>query len=282
MRVEREGASERSTGAISGRFLTEPTESGSSCSVAVVEVIDGGVLPAPVSSPQAPVCVLLPPATRERLGETARWLGVDASMAEQFQQVAHRRPLAHVEGKRISVVAFATNELGRAMDVHLHVGEAGLLVLCPEEAAGAITQAVAPVDGEPEDALVAVLLALAQLSQQAIQRLSTVALALDESPTGLTSGAQRRNISRARAQLFSLQRLWTAHRQMLASDDILIEALTEAAERPLRRARGIFESSGTAAAELYALLGDTLSRQSTVISERLTLVAVVWLPLTVT
>lgn len=37
----------------------------------------------------------------------------------------------------------------------------------------------------------------------------------------------------------------------------------------------------TAAAQLYALLGDTLSRQSTVISERLTLVAVVWLPLTV-
>ncbi|MGH9252153.1 MAG: CorA family divalent cation transporter [Acidimicrobiales bacterium] len=106
-------------------------------------------------------------------------------------------------------------------------------------------------------------------------------MALDEATTGLTSGAERRDISRARAQLFSLQQLWTAHRQLLADDNILVEALGEAATRRLRRARGLFESSVTAAAQLYALLGDTLSRQSTVISERLTLVAVVWLPLTV-
>jgi Mg2+ and Co2+ transporter CorA len=71
------------------------------------------------------------------------------------------------------------------------------------------------------------------------------------------------------------------HQQMLASDDVLAGALTEAAQRRLRRARGMFDSSRATAAQLYALLGDTLSRQSAVISERLTLVTVIFLPLTV-
>ena len=47
------------------------------------------------------------------------------------------------------------------------------------------------------------------------------------------------------------------------------------------RARTIFEASGATAARLYALLGDTLNRKSTLINERLTLVAVVFFPLTV-
>ena len=49
----------------------------------------------------------------------------------------------------------------------------------------------------------------------------------------------------------------------------------------LRRAAAIFAASGTTAGQLYALLGDTLSRQATIISERLTLVAVIFFPLTV-
>ncbi|MGH3979100.1 MAG: hypothetical protein ACRDRZ_08895, partial [Pseudonocardiaceae bacterium] len=151
--------------------------------------------------------------------------GVEVAVVEQFQQSAHRRPLAHVEGRQISVVAFATDEVDRSIEVQLHVGDGGLLVLCPEEAEGVVRQAVAPVEGEPEDGLAAVLLAFAQQSEEAIQRLSTAALALDVATTGLTSGAERRDISRARAQLFSLQQLWTAHRQLLADDNILVEAL---------------------------------------------------------
>jgi Mg2+ and Co2+ transporter CorA len=206
---------------------------------------------------------------------------MDASAAEQLQGSAHRVPLAQVDDGRISVVAFATDDLGRSIAVQLYVGDGGVLVLCPEEAMGAIREAVAPVDGDPEDGLAAVLLLFAQQSEQAIQRLSTVALALDETTTGLTSGAERRAISRARVQLFSLQQLWTAHRQLLADDSDVVVMLGDAAQRRLRRARRLFGSSVTAAGQLYALLGDTVSRQATVISERLTLVAVVWLPLTV-
>ncbi|MGH3479713.1 MAG: CorA family divalent cation transporter [Nocardioidaceae bacterium] len=246
-----------------------------------MKLVDGTTDSAQTSSPTAPVCVLLPPTAAERLREWARALGVDVSAAEQFQGSAHRVPLAQVDDGRISVVAFATDELGRSIAVQLHVGDGGVLVLCPEEAMGAIREAVAPVDGDPEDGLAAVLLLFAQQSEQAIQRLSSVALALDETTTGLTSGAERRAISRARVQLFSLQQLWTAHRQLLADDSDVVVMLGDAAKRRLRRARRLFGSSVTAAGQLYALLGDTVSRQATVISERLTLVAVVWLPLTV-
>jgi magnesium transporter len=247
----------------------------------MMQVIDAGALPAYLRSRRSEPSVVLQPASTVRLDETARWLSANAAMAEQLRRSPHRRPLAHVEGQQISVVAFATSESGQAMEVHLHVGDGGLLVLCPEEATPVIKQAVAPIDGEPEDALVAVLLALAQLSEETVQGLADVALTLDEETTGLTSGAERREISRARGRLFSLQQLWMGHQQMLASDDVLAGALTEAAQRRLRRARGMFDSSRATAAQLYALLGDTLSRQSAVISERLTLVTVIFLPLTV-
>ena len=246
-----------------------------------MDVIDGRTDPAQLSPPTAPVCVLLPPASMERVREFAPLLGVDVSVADQLQRSAHRRPLALVDGARISVVAFATETTGRSIEVHTHVGDGGVLVLCPEEAMGAVREAVAPVEGEPEDGLAAVLLAFAQQSEEAIQQLSTVALALDENRTGLTSGAERRAISRARARLFLLQQLWTAHHQLLADDGGLVETLGEEARKRVHRAGGLFESSANLAGQLYALLGDTLTRHATVINERLTLVAVVWLPLTV-
>ena len=246
-----------------------------------MDVIDGRSDAAQMSSTTAPVCVLMSPASIERLPEFAPSLGVDVSVAEQFQRSAHRRPLAQAEGGRISVVAFATDVSGRSIEVHVHVGDRGVLVLCPDEATGAIREAVTTVDGEPEDGLAAVLLACARQSDEAIQQWSTLAVELDENTTGLTSGAERRTISRVRAQLFSSQQLWAAHHQLLADDGGLVERFGEAARKRLHRARGLFESSATAAGQLYALLGDTLTRHATVINERLTLVAVVWLPLTV-
>ncbi len=246
-----------------------------------MDVIDGPRLPTDAGPPTAPVWVFLEPDSRDRLVEAARWLGADPTAAEYLLLRRHRRPLAHVDGRRISVVAFAPAALGLAAEVHLHAAEHGLLVICPPEVAGPIRRAIAAADGEPEDALVAALLSLAQLSEDVIERLTEAALALDGSSSGLASGAQRRKMSRVRAQLFALQQLWSAHRHVLSSDDPLADLLGDDGRRQLRRAQGIFDTCATAAAQLYALLGDTLSRQSTVINERLTLVAVIFFPLTV-
>ena len=56
--------------------------------------------------------------------------------------------------------------------------------------------------------------------------------------------------------------------------------LGAASRRNLRRVRAVFEESGSTATKVYAMLGDTLSRRSATVSERLTLVTVIFLPLT--
>jgi hypothetical protein len=87
-------------------------------------------------------------------------------------------------------------------------------------------------------------------------------------------------ISQPRSRLFSLQHFWIMQQRVLAPDEVLAEALDPAARRKLRRVRAVSEESGSTATQLYAMLGDTLSRRSATISERLTLVTVIFLPLT--
>src|SRR6266542_2332626 len=197
-----------------------------------VDVLDGGALPADRGSRLGPVCVIVRPASIGRLAEAARWVGADGSRAEQLTQSTHRRPAAYVDGERISMVVSAANELGEPAEAHLHVGERGLLVLCPDAVAGTIRRAVAPV-GTPGDAPVAVLAALAEISEEIVHRLAEAAMALDAGTTGLTSGAARRDISRVRTRLFGMQQLWLAHHRLLG-EEILTVALSAAGQRQAR------------------------------------------------
>ena len=167
----------------------------------------------------------------------------------------------------------------------LHVGTHGFVVVCPQPVMPVLREVVAGVDGGPHDALIAVLLWIANESTATVQRLADEVVRLDQSRVGLASGTVRRTISHLRHRLFALQQLWTAHHLLCAPDGVLTDALDrtldEVGRRRLRYAGVVFEASSSAAAQLYALLGDTLSRQSAVISERLTLVTVIFLPLTV-
>jgi Mg2+ and Co2+ transporter CorA len=230
---------------------------------------------------RGPICVLLSPDSELVLGEVARWLGADPELAEHLSGQVHRRPFAHVEDHQIVVVAFATDTVGRQTELRLHVGERGLLVVCPAGEFELVRRAVAPVEGTAGDALAAVLLALAKRSEEVIQRQVEIAIRLDQASFGLVSGALRKEVSRARSQIFGLHQLWSAHRQVLSDDDLLVDALPDSARRMLRRTRAVFDASGTTAAQLYEMLGDTLNHQATIISERLTLLATVFFPLTV-
>ncbi len=246
-----------------------------------MDVIVDDALAAQRNRPSEPVCVILTAAARQRVVEAADWVHADGSVVEQFQQTQHRRPFAHVEGTRISVVAFAIDQLSEPAEVQLHSGAGGLLVLCPACMRELVTDAVRSVDADSEAALVAVLQALAQHSAHVVERLAEVARSLDETRAGLRSGTERREISQLRSRLFSLQHLWLVHQRMLEPDEILAEALSPAGRRKLRRVRAVFEESGSTTTQLYAMLGDTLSRRSATISERLTLATVIFLPLTV-
>jgi Mg2+ and Co2+ transporter CorA len=255
-----------------------------------VEVIDGTAVPANGTAPAAPVCVMVGPSAPGLVIAAVIWVGADAAVAEHALASPHRRPLAYVQDHRISVVALATVEASASQEVedfagqevHLHVGSHGLVVVCPQSLRPALGEVVSEVRGSAENGLLAVLLALADRATAAIQDLSEEADQLDQGRIGLTSGNLRRTIAALRRRLFALQQLWAAHSLMCGSDGTLAEALHEAAEqRRLRQAGGIFEASSAAAARAYALLGDTLTRQATLINERLTLVTVIFLPLTV-
>jgi Mg2+ and Co2+ transporter CorA len=137
-------------------------------------------------------------------------------------------------------------------------------VLCPAWMRDLVTDAVRSLDADSEPELVAALLAQS----------------LDETRAGLRSGTERRKIFQLCSRLFSLQHLWIVQQRVLAPDEVFAEALGPAARRKLRRVRAVFEESGSTATQLYAMLGDTLSRRSATISERLTLVTVIFLPLT--
>jgi Mg2+ and Co2+ transporter CorA len=255
-----------------------------------VEVIDGTAVQANGTAPAAAVCVMVGPSAPERVIAAVIWVGADADAAEHALASPHRRPFAYVQDHRISVVALATVEAPASQEVEdlasqevqLHVGTHGLVVVCPDPLRPLLSEVVSGVNGSAEDGLLAVLLALADRATAAIQNLSEEADRLDQGRIGLASGNLRRTIATLRRQLFALQQLWAAHSLMCATDSILAEALDEASEqRRLRQAGGIFEATSAAAERAYALLGDTLNRQATLINERLTLVTVIFLPLTV-
>jgi len=245
-------------------------------------VIDGATVRADSTAPTDPVCVMVAPSTPDRVVAAATWLGADAAAAEHALASPHRRPVAYVHDQRISVVAVGTAQDFASQEVHLHVGSRGLVVVCPEPLKPVLTAVVPQVRGGPDEALAAVLLALANQGTTAIQNLSEEAERLDQDRIGLTSGARRRTISDLRHRVFALQQLWTSHHLLCATNGMLAEALAEATgRRRLRQAGSVFDANSAAAAQVYARLGDALSRQAAVINERLTLVTVVFLPLTV-
>jgi magnesium transporter len=246
-----------------------------------VEVIDGTTVKRYGIAPAGGVCVVVPPSAPREVITAATWVGADAATAEQALASSHRWPVAQAAGRRISVITFATAEDFTSQEVHLHVGRRGLVAVCPEALMPVLREAVSRVRRGPEEAILAVLLMLAHQAAAAVQDLSAEANRLDQGSIGLAADAQRRTVSGLRHRLIALQQLWNAHHVMCTMDDALADALSRAGRRRLRQSGAIFEASAAAAAQVYALLGDTLDRYSAVISERLTLVTVIFLPLTV-
>lgn len=246
-----------------------------------MEVIDGTTVKRYGIAPAGGVCVVVPPSALREVITAATWVGADAATAEQALASSHRRPVAQAAGRRISVIAFATAEDYTSQEVHLHVGRRGLVAVCPESLMPVMRETVSRVRRGPAEAMLAVLSMLAHQAAAAVQDLSAEANRLDQRSIGLAADAQRRTVSGLRHRLFALQQLWNAHHVMCTVDDTLADALSRAGRRRLRQSGVIFEASAAAAAQVYSLLGDTLDRYSAVISERLTLVTVIFLPLTV-
>ncbi|MFC0673676.1 CorA family divalent cation transporter [Brachybacterium hainanense] len=193
---------------------------------------------------------------------------------------APRRPSAAVLGEQIDLALFVLGPDQRVQGLQLFARPAGLLVVGPAEA---VDQIRAPLGLEHEDAmsaLVAVTLAVARRGEQALDQLDDECRVLQEGTAGYTSSPERRTMGRMRAHLFHLEQIQAAQAALLAPDEELAQSLGAPHRRLLRRAATVFDANRALVARLYAMLGDVLAEQDTIVSERLTLVATIFLPLT--
>lgn len=84
-------------------------------------------------------------------------------------------------------------------------------------------------------------------------------------------------MGRLRAQLFRTGEVQSAHQSLLTAHDDLADAVGQEHGRRLAQAAATFGANQSTATRLYAMVGDVLHEQDTVVSERLTLVATIFL-----
>ena len=126
----------------------------------------------------------------------------------------------------------------------------------------------------------AAVTAVAQQAEDALERIDDDGQQLGDETLGFASAARRRELGRLRAELFRLGQTQAAHRNMLIAHDELSDMLEQQHRSRLNQAAATFRANQSTATRLYAMVGDVLDEQATVVSERLTVVATIFLPLT--
>jgi hypothetical protein len=225
-------------------------------------------------------CVFARPGDRRLIETAAAALGLPDYLG-LGQPHPHVHPHAHVEGEHIYVLAFTALDVEEPLAVELVAAEAGLLVIAEDRALDVVRRAVERVDGDGRDALTAALVALGRATGEALDELAGDARAIVAPTTGFTSTTERNELTRIRAALFVIQQMSAAQGYLLGPDEDLAHGLPKSALRALRQARAAFAEGEATAARLYALAEDLLNEQSALVNERLTLVATIFLPLSV-
>jgi hypothetical protein len=226
-----------------------------------------------------PVAVMVRSADDPRVQRTATTLGLawDSDLLKR----AGSRPRVHVDDDRIGAVFFTANEQMQPIAIRILGGRRGVLIVAPDDVLDSLRQVVQGVDGDGTVALAAVLLWLGHQAEGGLDNVATRVRELESRALGYSSASERRQMNQMRAQLMGLQQLYAAHARLLASDEDLARATSDPGGPLLRRARTAYDGATDSAARLYAFLGDALTQQSLIASERLTLVATIFAPLTV-
>ena len=194
---------------------------------------------------------------------------------------AARRPSAHIVEERLELVLLIPDHSPHHLSVRIHVSGDRMLVLAEPEALEILRDAAEEADGTRE-AVVAMLLAAAHRGEEVLDELEDASERLEDESDGYAAAPQRRLRGRTRADLFRIQEAQAAMHRLCTPDEQLSQELSKDLHRRLRRAATEFDANRSAAARLHAMLGDLLDEQSTVVNERLTLVATIFLPLTLT
>lgn len=231
----------------------------------------------PATAPGAPICVLARPADTELVERALGALGADRSVWPDGPR-ALRRPAVHVVQDRIAVLALLVGEDERPVPVRMLATGSGLLVVADAAALAVLRPAADRCDDGPS-ALVAALLALAHSSGETLEDLVEHAQQLDARAGGYASAAERRQLTALRSRLFGVVQAQAAQHRLLTPEEELAQVLEPTAGRALRQAAAAFDDNRATAERLYALIGDMLAEQDTVVTERLTLVNIIFLPL---
>jgi Mg2+ and Co2+ transporter CorA len=226
-----------------------------------------------------PFCVLAQPTDQVLIEATDTTLRLPEDTSSEAART-HLHPQAHVDGERVFVLAFVAEDVANPVPVRLFAAKAGLLVIAVDSALDIVRRAVSPIHGDGQDALAAVLLGLARATGEALDDQADEVRDVAARAMGFSSAPERSELSDMRASLFVVQQLCAAEQYLLGPDEDLVRSLPQTTTRPLRQARAAFGDAEATAARTYALAGDVLDEQSALVNERLTLVATIFLPLT--
>ncbi|ATG55779.1 hypothetical protein CFK41_14090 [Brachybacterium ginsengisoli] len=228
----------------------------------------------------APACVIATSADSDLARRAADEMGLDLHP----DRPRPRRPHAVVDGEQADIVLAALGEDREQHLVQIRSSGQGLLVIAPEAGfelvRAGLDKAAAGHRAGTWPAAVAIALAVARRCDLVLDEIDDECQELEDRATGYASSPKRRTISRLRALLFRIQETQAAQQSMLAPDEELAQLLGPDQQTMLGRAATAFAANRSTATRLYAMLGDLLGEQDTLVSERLTLVATIFMPLT--
>jgi hypothetical protein len=194
----------------------------------------------------------------------------------------HRRPAVMIADGQVGLVLMVLGAQHRQHPLRVYARDGGLLLVGDDVALDAVRPALSPGRTDPWSVLVDIVLAVARHCEEALERIDDESQELEARATGYSSAPQRRTMGRLRTELFRIGETQVAQQTLLSADEEFAQEMGDEHRRLIARAATAFGANHSTTTRLYAMLGDVLNEQDTVVSERLTLVATIFLPLTLT
>lgn len=224
----------------------------------------------------AAVCVLAEPDQQQLIRRAAELGGLEVPETGR----EHRRPRILATAQQVSLVLLTLQDGHRHLPLHVLCRGPVLLLIGQRQALEAVRGAADAAADQGAAGITAVVDAVARHAEQALEEIDDATQDLGDEALGFASAARRRQMGRLRAQLFRTGEVQSAHKSLLTAHDDLADAVGQEHGRRLAQAAATFGANQSTATRLYAMVGDVLNEQDTVVSERLTLVATIFLPLT--
>lgn len=194
-----------------------------------------------------------------------------------------RRPALSIGEASAHLLLFTFRADSDPSPIHLLVARDGLLIVADGDDLDRIRDRLHAPSTSPSPDLWAIVIdlvhQLALHTQDVLDDMVERSRRLEVRAAGFTSAPERKAIAELRNHLFSIQEISDTQHRLMAPDGDLAQCLSPGHRRQLRRSANAVDAVRSRATQQYARLGDVLQQQGTIISERLTFVATIFLPL---